>query len=255
VTSVCPDVEDSSKVTLIVDNGRQRFTGFSHVIFACQATAVPPILSTFLEGLPSDSKQRRHIQDAIDCTKKFHYRTTVVINHTDESFLPDSPGDHRDLNLVDSVPGEYWPLEATKLCRDHTSTMVTQIIRYRTPGQSSQQVVYQTTCPMFPPRPESILSISFLERAVPTTESKKALEELSTEERKWWQSYSKRRTMLGSLQGCGRSCDGSMPGLWFCGSYAGSGIPLLEGCVATAKDVVDQGILASEDVLYTAYEW
>jgi len=255
VTSVCPDIEDPTKATLIVDSGRQRFAGFSHIVFACEATAVPPILSTFLESLPPKSKQKRHVQKAIECTKTFQYKTTVVVNHTDGAFLPNNPGDHRDLNLVDSVPGEHWSLNKTKLCRDHTSTMVTQIIRYPMSRPGSHQVVYQTTSPMFPPRPESILSISYLERAVPTTDSKRALEGLSIEERKWWKSYSKRKTILGALQGCGRSSDESMPGIWFCGSYASSGIPLLEGCVASAKDVVDQGILASEDILYTAFEW
>jgi len=257
ITHMSPDSKQSGKIALIADHGGQTFSGFAHVIFACPASAVPSILSTYLDKLPSSSAQKLHVEDVIECTKIFNYRTTVTINHTDESLLPSNIRDRRHLNLVDSIPDAAWPLDRTALCRDHTCTMATQVIPCPTPTPDAQltTTIYQTTNPMFAPRPDSILSVSCLERAVLTVESKKALRGLSTEERKWWQSYSKRKTHLGQLQGCGRLQDKSIPGIWLCGSYASAGIPLLEGCVVSAKDVVDQGILASEGIRHADFEW
>ncbi|KAJ3485500.1 hypothetical protein NLI96_g4916 [Meripilus lineatus] len=37
-----------------------------------------------------------------------------------------------------------------------------------------------------------------------------------------------------------------VPGIWLCGSYAHTGIPLLEGCVVSARNVVEQGIWTAE---------
>ena len=73
---------------------------------------------------------------------------------------------------------------------------------------------------------------------------------------------------LGCLQGAGkvlplppdsedteREKDGverkviqDVPGIWICGSYAHAGIPLLEGCVVSARNVVEQGIWVCEGV-------
>ncbi|KLO20421.1 hypothetical protein SCHPADRAFT_923586 [Schizopora paradoxa] len=255
IASMSPDSNDSGKITLTTSQSGKTFSGFSHVIFACQASAVPPILSSYLDNLPSSSKQKVHVKDAIECTKTFKYRTTVTINHTDESFLSKDSRDRRDLNLVDSLPDTYWPLERSELCRDYTCTMATHIVTRPSPGRSIPAAIYQTTNPMFPPRPESVLSVTYLERAVLTVKSKRALQDLSTEERKWWQSYAERKTHLGRLQGCGRRQEKSVPGIWFCGSYASAGIPLLEGCVVSAKDVVDQGIFASEGIRFAGSEW
>ena len=39
-----------------------------------------------------------------------------------------------------------------------------------------------------------------------------------------------------------------MPDVWLWGGYAQCGIPLLEGCVVSARNVVEQGVWASEGV-------
>ena len=57
--------------------------------------------------------------------------------------------------------------------------------------------------------------------------------------------------LLEPLQGAGRLEDTAadcVPGIWFCGSYAYCGIPLLEGCVVSARNVVEQGIWVSEGI-------
>ena len=60
------------------------------------------------------------------------------------------------------------------------------------------------------------------------------------------------------MQGAGaRTADKALrtPGLWLCGSYASAGIPLLEGCVASARNVVEQGVYAAEGVPPGAAPW
>jgi len=51
---------------------------------------------------------------------------------------------------------------------------------------------------------------------------------------------------LGPLQGAMVGEDG--PRIWMCGAYAYCGIPLLEGCVVSGRNVVEKGILAHEGV-------
>lgn len=65
-----------------------------------------------------------------------------------------------------------------------------------------------------------------MERAVLTVDSKAALRELVGSD-----------GQLGELQGGA--------GVWMCGSYAWEGIPLLEGCVASAKLVIEKGVVPS----------
>lgn len=251
VTSILPDPNNRSKLEITTGDGTKSYGGFSHLIFACQANAIPSILSSYRAAVRGNARQQNTLDDALRCVKAFGYRTTVTVNHTDESLLPDNRNDWRELNLVDTVQSTVSPLEKSKLCRDSTCTMATQII-----SSCSARSIYQTTSPIIPPNPETIISISYLERAILTTESKRALQGLSTwEEHRWWQRYSKRKTRIGPLQGCGRMEDTLVPGIWFCGSYASAGIPLLEGCVVSAKDVVDQGIFVCEGVKYLERRW
>lgn len=57
------------------------------------------------------------------------------------------------------------------------------------------------------------------------------------------------RRSMPALQSATRKPAGQKePGIWICGSYAHSGIPLLEGCVVSARNVVEQGIWAAEGV-------
>jgi microfibrillar-associated protein 1 len=104
--------------------------------------------------------------------------------------------------------------------------------------------VYQTTNPILAPSEDSILSVARLERAVLTVEAKDALSGLyRPTDRKWWQCVVQSASGLGPLQGAGKLSliaeETKGPGIWFCGSYAYPGIPLLEGCVVSAKNVVE----------------
>ncbi len=213
----------------------QTFAGFEHVVFATQANRAVPLLETYASSLPLEESQRlAEVRQQIECLKKFVYRTSIVINHTDETLLPDRFADRRDLNLVRCKPDV---LDIKARLKDdplycmspiHAHAMTTHILR-RPAGYPSP--VYQTTNPIIPPRTDSIISVSKLERAVITMESKRALDGLYTED-----DTSMGR--LGRLQGLGQHPAGAR--IWFSGAYACKGIPLLEGCVVSARLVAEE---------------
>ncbi len=80
--------------------------------------------------------------------------------------------------------------------------------------------------------------------------SKEALHDLYQKE-KASSRWRKDKDRLGPLQGGGRGG----PGMWICGSYAYPGIPLLEGCVVSARLVVEQGIWRSEGIAVKKAPW
>ncbi|KAH9005929.1 hypothetical protein EDB86DRAFT_3070997 [Lactarius hatsudake] len=152
--------------------------------------------------------------------------------------------DRRDLNLVSSsssfagVDGKPAVAEASGLLLPPTYTMATHIIP-RPAGRAPGVAILQTTNPTIAPRPGSVLSIARLERALVTRTSKAAVRSLCAEEGD--------RVNVGVLQGAARREHGSSAaGIWVVGSYAHSGIPLLEGCVASAREIVERGILRCE---------
>lgn len=238
--------------------GDKIYSDFDHIIFATQACSAVPLLSSYLLSLPLKSKQRGIVEDQIRCLQTFKYRPTIVINHTDDTLQPDSTRDRRDLCFIVMDPS-YQPTAEQKpdpLCVQSTYTMATHVLPCPPSYPRHLPQVYQTTNPIIPPRDESILSVARLERAVVTLESKVALKGLFQDKRKWWQCAGYGNTALGPLQGAGKiqDAEGSKvegPGIWLCGSYAHAGIPLLEGCVVSARNVVVQGILRSEGIRVT----
>jgi hypothetical protein len=231
------------------------FTGFSHIIFATQASSAVELLSSYLSSLPPTSTQRENVEAQITCLQTFEYRHTVVINHTDDTLQPHNIRDRRDLNLIfldtsNSAKAKLAKagVHAPSHCVPTTYSMATHVL----PAPASYPQVYQTTNPIIPPCEDSILSVAKLERAVVTLRSKKALSGLYLEEsRRWWQCAGYGVSGLGALQGAGKLMekDGqAIPGIWLCGSYAYAGIPLLEGCVGSARNVVEKGVLKSEGV-------
>ena len=199
--------------------------GFHHIIFATQACSAVPLLST----LTGD------VNELIRCLKTFHYAPTLVINHTDDNLLPNNIHDRRDLNLISAESS--FTSSPSETCLPSTYTMATQIVPRPAGFPAHMPDVFQTTNPIIPPREARILSTARLERAVLTIESKEALEQLYTsDESNWWR---KPQDKLGRLQG--------KDGIWICGSYAYKGIPLLEGCVVSAK-LVAEGIMRKEGV-------
>lgn len=253
IASIRSDPQEPGKVIITTNDGLQSYAGFTHVIFATQANSAVPILSSYLDSLAKSSVQRKQVEDILACLRTFRYCPTVVVNHTDDSLMPDNHADRRDLNLVNAFRPEA--KEDSDICVDKSYTMATHVLSRHSSCDSSTPNVYQTTNPIIPPKKDSVLSVAQLERAVLTTEAKKALRGLAQEERTWWQAQGRGKMTLGSLQGAGKLSGKAVPGIWICGSYAHGGIPLLEGCAVSAKNVVDQGILRSEGLEPIVRPW
>lgn len=245
------------------------FTGFDHVVFATQANHAASLLKTYIPSVPYEegehweavARHRALVEEQIDCLDSFAYCQTVVVNHTDPTLMPDAPSDRRDLNLMmmtDRPPKLSTPVDQQRVCVPPTYAMATHVLAQST---SQSATLFQTTNPIIPPAEGSVLSVARLERAVVCTRGKKALEGLWQEEQ-WdergflrWGCVASERGVLGRLQGAGRQLSSEesvrtkhIPGIWFCGSYAHCGLPLLEGCVASGRNVVEQGIWPSEGV-------
>lgn len=256
-----PDPLDARCITIVCkkNNQLEEHSGFRHIVLATQASGAVPILNTYLQTLQDKFEHRKvEVTKLIQCLKAFHYLPTMVINHTDGSLLPDSKADVRDLNLITLAPKEIHPegKGPSPFTVSPLYTMATHILP--TPGDfpTNQPTVYQTTNPIIPPKKDSVLSLATLERAVVTMGSKKALKSLCANgSPKWWQCPCQAETRLGELQGAMPSVEPNAPGLWICGSYAHLGIPLLEGCVVSARNVVEQGILEREGLNWTKKPW
>ncbi|KAF7310496.1 hypothetical protein HMN09_00592100 [Mycena chlorophos] len=228
------------------------YSGFHHVVFATQATRAGPMLSSYASSLASDPHARHAIMAQISALEAFHYVRTVVINHTDASaaLLPADIRDRRELNLVSCSPSptpgheEKWSPHRVP----PSYTMATQILTPPSPSGTPTAPVFQTTNPFVPISDDHILSVATLERAVLTMPAKSALRSLcKSGPKRWYQCTAEVECTLGDLQGAGRLESDAHPGVWLVGSYASVGIPLLEGCVVSAKNVY-LGICKSEGV-------
>jgi hypothetical protein len=229
---------------------------------ATQASRAVPILNSYLQSTPKQLIHRKlALEKQIECLKAFQYRPSIVINHTDGSLLPDTRADVRDLNLI-TLASDAKLLnhpqgdENPPLCISPSYTMATHILPIPKGYPLNQPTVYQTTNPIIPPKKDTVLSVATLERAIVTMDSKKALTELCVQSsKKWWQCPYQGETRLGDAQGASSSTEPDAPGVWICGSYAYLGVPLLEGCVVSARNIVEQGILRREGVQWTQEPW
>ena len=270
ITRIQPDNGDSRLVSITCNTPEDTtvHTGFHHVIFATQAPRAVPLLQSYLASLPAEAIQRNAIAAQIESLSAFRYTSTIVVNHTDDSLIPDRPGDRRDLNLVTvdrsgcgnaegSVKSSCFKGVPLTALVSETHTMATQVLPVPTGYAKELPQVYQTTNPIIAPREGTVVSVAVLERAVLTLEAKRSLQGLHEETgRRWWQCRVESSAKLGRLQGAGRM-DGAgvVHGVWICGSFAYGGIPLLEGCVVSARTVVEQGLLASEGVAVKNSPW
>ena len=103
IVAIQSDPQDPRFATIqyLYDGQTQEITGFRHVILATQAVRAIPLLTSYLRSLPSNKLDHiTAIQDQIQCLKAFQYRPATVVNHTDNSLLPDDDRDIRDLNLI-----------------------------------------------------------------------------------------------------------------------------------------------------------
>lgn len=233
--------------------------GFHHVIFATQGNQAMRLLQSFLAELTNAEQQtpqqRRLIQDisqAIAMLQVFKYEKSLVINHTDEKLLPDDRRNWRALNLA-SVDESLKPGTDTASLRmpnPHNTTMATHILNFTHSAAATvdddNTLYLQTTNPCIPPDASRVISVSWFERATVTLASRKAIQEnlfIPVVGQQRGDSDDKENRDAVELGRCqGKS------NIWFIGSYSWPGIPLLEGCVASAEKVVVDGIARSEGV-------
>lgn len=247
-TALLPDPHASGRVVIACGTGGNPalHAGFDHVVLATQANHAAPLVAAYAHAL----EQQQAVAAAAcasrlsACLSRFEYRKTVVVNHTDDCLLPANHSDRRDLNFVISsssfagVDGKPTAADASGLLLPPTYTMATHMLP-RPAGRAPGVAILQTTNPTIAPRPGSVLSVARLERALVTRASKAAVQSLCAEKDD--------RVNVGALQGVARREHGSSAaGIWVVGSYAHSGIPLLEGCVASAREIVERGVLRCE---------
>ncbi|WWC72398.1 uncharacterized protein I206_106360 [Kwoniella pini CBS 10737] len=216
-----------------LDGGRNEELIVDKIILATQASVAKRLLEGLEDSLRSAGrdKEKRKISEMRAALGKVRYRETIVVTHGDTSILP-SLKDRRDLNFflpddqitlpsIQPAPlthrsAEY-PVPYFTPIEDQIYTQTTQIIYppsrlKRKYGQD--RPVFQTTNPCVPIDAAKVIGISKLERALPLKEPCKVLPFLQNTSR----SYLPPSTIVHIV-----------------GSYAYPGIPLLEGCVGSAK--------------------
>ncbi|KAF9573439.1 hypothetical protein EC968_008524 [Mortierella alpina] len=119
--------------------------------------------------------------------------------------------------------------------QSHNSAMATHIMNNTASSLGSTTKFLQTTNPIFQPKPESVISSAWFERAVVNPESMKAVDELNQH------MDEQTADLLDKNNTTPKVADR----VWFVGSYAYPGIPLLEGCVVSAVQVMER-IVAAE---------
>jgi predicted NAD/FAD-binding protein len=241
-------------MTLELGNG-QVLNGFAHVVFATQANSAARVVQMYKNDMETESimaaYEAQKMNQALAALDAFKYVRNLVVNHSDMRLLPPVEADRRELNLVSwDLSSSSSVLEKKKTPAEMESdlqvspafTMATHILAC----PDGAEAVYQTTNPTVPIAPSTIRSVARMERAVLTLQSKAARASFIVTDMNG-------ASRLGSTQGV-RATPGG-PQLWFCGSYAGAGIPLLEGCVVSAQVVVEHGIFRSERVSARTEPW
>jgi len=229
--------------------------GFHHIVFATEAHYAVPLVSRYAASLSQAmTMHKQAIHDQLECLTSFKYCTTSVVNHTDRALLPSNAVDVRDLNIVISREG-YHDQSCSEFCVSPSFTMATHVM-WPPQGYLHLGPIFQTTNPIVAPKTDHLISHAKLQRAVLTLKAKEAVKGLYRQRaRRWWDGKDTDESKLGALQGGGRLEDDGCPGIWICGSYAYPGIPLLEGCVVSARHVVEDGIFRCEGVAASSRPW
>ncbi|KAG0055121.1 hypothetical protein BGZ83_009533 [Gryganskiella cystojenkinii] len=140
---------------------------------------------------------------------------------------------------------------STTASQSHNSAMATHIMNNTASSLGSTTKFLQTTNPIFQPNPDSVISSAWFERAVVNPQSMKAVDELDV------QMEAQTRRLVSNSSSTSQSISSSSPPtsvsdrVWFVGSYAYPGIPLLEGCVVSAVQVMER-IVSTEPLRHLA---
>lgn len=249
IVSIKPNRKPEHRFELTDEHGQ--LYDIDHIIFATQGNQAISMLNAYANSLKNDEKSQSesfeawksasepmisYLQDQMEMLQSFRYDTALVINHTDTRLLPSDQNNWKALNLA-IVDKSVDPGDSDLIVPyPHDTTMATHIINltHSTLRKQTDNLYMQTTNPCISVDPKKVLSVAWFERATVTLESKKALQQLFTIDK------DTQELSLGSCQG--------KNGIWFVGSYCWKGIPLLEGCVASAEYVVTKGIAPAENI-------
>lgn len=152
------------------------------------------------------NQARRLLADASAAEAKllarFHYEPVEVVTHSDPALMPLRPRDWSPVNL--------W------VSPEHDVPESTIWVNAVQPALRDAAPVFQTVHPLRAPDQRHVIARSAFERPVVAADSAQALQQLRS-----LHAESERR-------------------VWFCGSYAQDGIPLLESAVRSAHDVAEK---------------
>ncbi|KAG0195731.1 hypothetical protein BGX28_000731, partial [Mortierella sp. GBA30] len=177
-------------------------------------------------------------------------RSRSVHRKTSQNRLKTQFAPPADLLKTSSSSSSSMPITTTA-SHSHNSAMATHIMNRTCKGLGETTQFLQTTNPIYQPRSEKILSSTWFERAVVNPESIKAVDELQTQMEQQTARWIDRNGSLTSVEEDERTPAQISDRVWFVGSYAYAGIPLLEGCVVSAVQVMER-IIASEPSLKLA---
>lgn len=189
-------------------DGRKDMHGYTHMVFATPACTSAKMISRMCGSLDRGALYNRLKRTQTELIR-LRYTLSRVIVHSDRAILPSKSDYWRDLNFI--IPNVAPSPHGTPLC-----TMASHIVL-----RDKDHEVIQTTNPhpQFTPRGNAIISESTFHRFVLSLES-------NSVRKLFFHNGS-----LGELQGASES---GAPAVYVCGSWS-SGIPLLEGCVSSAR--------------------
>lgn len=247
ITQILPISIQRNKIEILTKS-ENRFE-FDELVFATQADQLKQLLMKMCEkdGIENQMAEDQRIE-LLNC---FKYCKTLVVNHVDESVLPDQVEDWRDLNFTNStrsVPHTQHALSSDilqtktssqsrskmntkpKKALDHQRSktdeifdkdsywMSTHIIHHPT-SSNDGQLLLQTTNPIQAIDRSKIINQVWFNRVLVDDQSRRAVQELRSDSK------------LG------------LHHIWFTGSWFTEGIPLLEGCVSSSEFVIKRLVL------------
>ncbi|CEQ40305.1 SPOSA6832_01910, partial [Sporobolomyces salmonicolor] len=269
------------------DEKDERTKEVDYVVFATQANQAAALLSTLSSSSPSslsarDGDRNPKLDDLLASLRSFTYVQTLVVTHTDDSILPPDQRDRRELNLAvfeqpsedanevekkdvdggsDPTSGDwtdYLPSSSVQtthiVSSPHARFAARSSFSAAAPGEAPtpRPLVLQTTNPIVPLPSRHVLSSTWFSRASVTAASKQVLPRFLLGEPGGGREPA--GADLQGLQFAARSRERRRGGIFFCGSWCARGIPLLEGCVTSAEEVV-KALLAREGATVAPRDW
>ncbi|KAJ2786089.1 hypothetical protein H4R18_000121 [Coemansia javaensis] len=193
---------DGRRVMLATADGKERW--FDDVVLATPADTAARLLA----GAQQTKRAARRAPGAyppgelLDALRSVPYEDTSVFTHRDAAVMPARRAEWRGVNIR-TAPGEN---------RAMASHWINYVEQTSASGRVLGSDVFQTVDPLAELDPAKVISTTTFHRSLVTIESQAHINTVHRHQ--------------------GRC------GVWLVGTYTAPGVPLLEGCVRTAVDVV-----------------